>query len=215
VQILDEPQVVSALRRLEQFDLLKFIDPRLSFDQHSAQLFVAAEQTSNWFDLLYTGEEYYRWLLYFCCLLDPLSGKGVERVCKALDLQPKYQEILLSQLPKGRQALKVAISRATGKNRVKKSEIFHWFCGLSLEVVLFLMARTGDERVRKWISQYVTHLRKEQVILNGNDLIAIGLKPGKYFYQVFLTLLNARLDGEISSREEELALVKEKFLSAG
>jgi len=215
VQILDEPQVVSALRRLEQFDLLKFIDPRLSFDQQSAQLFAAAEQTSNWFDLLYTGEEYYRWLLYLCCLLDPLSGKGVERVCRALDLRPNYQEILLLQLPKGRLALKAAISRASGKNRVKNSEIYHWFRDLSLEVVMFLMARSGDERVRKWISQFVTQLRKEQVVLNGNDLIALGLKPGKYFNRVFQTLLDARLDGEISSRKEEETLVKEKFLSAG
>lgn len=212
VQILDEPLVVSALRRLEQFDLLKFIDSRLTFDQPSVQLFVAAERASNWFDLLYTGEKYYRWLLYLCCLLDPLSFKGVERVCRALDLKPKCREILLDQLPKGRQALKAALRRASGRNRVQMSEIYHWFCGLSLEVVLFLMASTTDERVRKWISQYVTHLRKEQVILNGNDLIALGLKPSRQFCQVLTALLDARLDGTISSREEEISFVKQRYL---
>jgi len=215
VQILDEPQVVSALRRLEQFDLLKFIDPRLTFDQSSAQLLVAAERSSNWFDLLYTGEDYLRWLLYLGCLIDPLTARGVERVCKVLDLRPKHQDILLRQMSDGRLALKTALRRASGKNRVKKSEIYHWFQGLSLEVVLFLMARTQDERVRKWISQFVTGLRKEQVLLNGKDLIALGLRPGKYFNQVFMVLLEARLDGEIFSREDEIALVKQRFLPAG
>ncbi len=214
-QILDEPQVVFALRRMEQFDLLKFIDSRLSFDQASARLFVTAERSCSWFDLLYTGEDYQRWLVYLFCLLDPLSDKGLARVCRWLDLQPKYQEQLLTQLPSGGQALRVAQRQANSRGIASNSEIFHWFCGLSLEVILFLMARTADERVRKWISHYVTQLRNVQVILNGNDLIALGLQPGKHFHQVFLALLNARLDGTISSREDEERLVQERFVSKG
>lgn len=211
-QMLDEPQVVSALQRMEQFDLLKFIDSRLSFDQSSARLFVAAERSSSWFDLLYTGETYRRWLVYLVCLLDPLSPKGLARVCRWLDLRPKYQELLLEQLPKGFHALRLAERRAAAHGSAANSEIYHWFSGLSLEIVLFLMARTSDDRVRKWISQYVTHLRKIRVLLNGDDLIALGLKPGKCFHKVFQTLLNARLDGEITSRADEVHLIRKRFL---
>jgi tRNA nucleotidyltransferase (CCA-adding enzyme) len=209
--ILDEPQVVSALRRLEQFELLKSIDPRLHFDQHSAQMFVAAERANSWFDLLYTGESYQRWLVYFFCLLDQLSEKGVARVCLWLDLQPKYQLLLLEQMPQGRAALKAALRQSAIQKTAKNSEIYHWFCGLSLEIVLFLMAKIEDERVRKWISLYVTQLRKVRVILDGKDLIALGLRPGRGFHQVFLALLDARLDGEIVSREDEVALVRREF----
>ncbi|HEY5674583.1 MAG TPA: CBS domain-containing protein [Malonomonas sp.] len=213
--ILDEPQVVSALRRLEQFELLKFIDPRLHFDQRSAQLFFAAERANSWFDLLYTGEKYQRWLVYFFCLLDPLSEKGVARVCQWLDLQPRYQQPLLEQMPRGRTALKIALRQSIQQKSAKNSEVFHWFNGLSLEIILFLMARTNDERVRKWISLYVTQLRKIKVVLDGKDLIALGLQPGPGFHQVFLALLDARLDGEISSRDDEVALVLREFSSAG
>ncbi len=213
--ILNEPQVVSALRRLEQFELLKFIDPRLHFNPQSAQLFVAAERSSSWFDLLYTGEEYQRWLVYLFCLLDSLSDKGVARVTRWLDLPLKYQQPLLEEMPRGRAALKDVCRLAKMRKNLPNSQIYHWFCGLSLEIILFLMARTSDERVRKWISQYVTHLRKVRGELDGHDLIKLGLKPGPHFHQVFLRLLDARLDGQISSREEEVALVRQEFLAKG
>ncbi len=214
-QILDEPQVVSALRRMEQFDLLKFIDARLTFDQSSARLIVAAERACSWFDLLYTGERYHRWLAYLICLLEPLSEKGMARVCRWLDLQLRYRELLLEELPKGLYALRAAQRRSQSKRVASNSEIFHWFCGLSLEVILYLMARTADEQVRKWISQYVTHLRKVEVVLNGHDLIELGLRPGKHFHGVFLALLNARLDGEISSKTDEIEMVRSRFLRSG
>jgi tRNA nucleotidyltransferase (CCA-adding enzyme) len=212
-QILDEPQVISALRRLEQFDLLKFIDPYLHFDRKTAQLIVAAEKSSSWFDLLYTGEEYRRWLLYLICLLSPLSPKGILRVCCWLDLQPKYQNLFLAQLPKGTKALKAAQFRAQSGKIPENSEIYHWFNNLSLEMILFLMSRTENDQVRKWISQYVTSLRKVRVLLDGNALIELGLQPGPHFHNVFLALLDARLNGQVRSLEEEKDLVRGRFLA--
>ncbi len=214
IQILDEPQVVSALRRLEHFDLLKYIDSRLRFDQQAAHLFVAAERSGSWFDLLYTGEVCRRWLIYLFCLVDPLSPKGVQRVCRWLDLQPKHQDLLLDQLPKGHRVLKLAFRRSANRKTPSNSEIYHWFSGFKLEVVLYLMARSKDETVRKWISHYVTHLRNVKVMLDGKALIALGLPPGRYFHDIFLDLLDARLDDRVVTLDDEIALVREQYLSA-
>ncbi len=210
-QILDEPQVISALRRLEQFSLLKFIDPHLHFERKTARMIVAAEKTSSWFDLLYTGEKYHRWLVYLCCLLNSLSDKGLVRVCRWLDLQPKYQDLLLKQLPRGREALKVAHYRADARRLPCNSEIYHWFNGMSLELLLFLMSWTDNEQVRKWISQYVTQLRKVRVMLDGKGLIKLGQQPGPHFHEIFLALLDARLNGEIRTLEDEKRLVIAQF----
>lgn len=210
-QILDEPQVISALRRLEEFSLLKFIDPHLRFDRKSAQSIVAAEKSSSWFDLLYTGEKYHRWLLYLCCLFQPLSEKGLVRVCRWLDLQPKYRDLLMVQLPQGKWALKTANSCVEMRQTPMNSEIYHWFNGLSLELLLFLMSWTESDQVRKWISQYVTDFRKVRVLLDGNGLIDLGLQPGPHFHQVFLALLDARLNGQIHSLEDEMTLVRKNY----
>ncbi len=210
-QILDEPRVVAALNRLDQFDLLKFIDPKLHFGEQSANLFVAAERASSWFDLLYTGESYRRWMLYLFCLFDNLSEKGVSRVGDWLGVPLKDRVLLLEQLPKAKQLLKLIKQRRNKQIDPKNSEIYLWFNGLSVEVILYLMARSDSENLRKWISLYMTDLRREKVILNGKDLIALGFPPGKYFQDIFDFLLKARLNLEIDTREEEILLVKKHF----
>ncbi|MDX2480045.1 MAG: CBS domain-containing protein [Desulfuromusa sp.] len=210
-QILDEPRVVPALARLDQFDLLKFIDPQLHFEQQTASLFVAAERASSWFDLLYTGENYRRWLLYLFCLFDNLSSKEVSRVSAWLGVPPQDRVLLLEQLPKAQQLLKMIQQRRNRRTDPKNSEIYFWFNGLSMEVVLYLMARSDSEKLRKWISLYMTTLRIEKVVLSGDDLISIGFPPGKYFQDIFALLLNARLNLEINTREEEILLVKKNF----
>ncbi len=212
-QILDEPRVVPALNRLDQFDLLKFIDPQLCFDQNTASLFVAAERASSWFDLLYTGEEYRRWLLYLFCLFDNLSAKRVARVSDWLGMQPKDRTLLLEQVPEVRQLEKKIKQRRNGRSEPKNSEIFFWFDGLSIETILYLMARSDNENLRQWISLYMTELRKEKVILNGDDLIALGFPPGRYFQEIFEFLLIGRLNREIHTREEEILFVNQHFSS--
>ncbi|MCK5913946.1 MAG: CCA tRNA nucleotidyltransferase, partial [Desulfuromusa sp.] len=214
-QILDEPRVVPALDRLGQYDLLKFIDPQLRFEKETASLFVAAERASSWFDLLYTGESYRRWLLYLLCLFDNLSEKGVSRVSGWLGVQPKDRPLLLEQLPKAKRLLRLLKQRRNRDGEPKNSEIYDWLDGLSVEVILYLMARSENESLRKWISLYITELRKEKNILTGADLIALGFVPGKYFQDIFMLLLHARLDSGVKTREEEIILVKQHFSVTG
>ncbi len=212
-QIFDEPQVVSALERLEQLDLLKFIDPHLTFDRSSAELLRAAEKACDWFDLLYTGEVYQRWLVYLLCLFDRLSEKGIERALAWLDIQPRYQEIMRVERSRGGALLKSFKPAKGSRKEPSNSRIYHWFYGFSLEAILYLMACSEHDRYRQWISKFVTDLRKVHPLLNGQDLIALGLPPGKKFQDIFRALLDARLNNRIVTREDELALVRRGYLS--
>jgi len=210
-QILDEPRVVAALTRLDHFELLKFIDPQLRFNQQTAELFVAAERASSWFDLLYTGESYRRWLLYLFCLFENISEKGLNRIGSWLSMQPKDVILMLEQLPRARRLLTQFKYVRRRRTQPKNSELYFLFNGLSVEVILYLMARSENEMLRKWISLYVTDLRKEENILKGQDLISLGFSPGRQFQEIFKLLLQARLDGEIVTREEEINFVQNNF----
>jgi len=209
--ILDESRVVSALARLDHFDLLKFIDPQLRFDPQTAHLLIAAERASSWFELLYTGEDYCRWLLYLLCLFEKLSEKRLSRVGHWLGLQPKDLILLLDQLPRAIRLLKLIKQQKKGGTEPSNSEIYVLFDGFSLEILLYLMARSENEALRRWLSLYVTDLRKITIALKGADLIALGLSPGKHFQEIFSFVLHARLNGEISRNEDEIALVKRHF----
>ena len=213
-QILDEPQVVAALGRLDQFDLLKSIDAHLHFEQSTTKLLFSAEKACSWFDLLYTGEEYRRWVVYLLCLFDRLSEKGIERIVAWLGIHQKDHDLLLVQRSRGLSLLKSLRQRKNGRSRPRNSDIYHWFQGLSLEVILYLMARSENDMLRQWISLFVTELRKEKISLNGQDLISLGLPPGPKYQDIFQTLMDKRLDGQIHSRQDELNLVSKQFLKS-
>jgi tRNA nucleotidyltransferase (CCA-adding enzyme) len=208
LHILSENQVISALHRMQQFELLTFVHPELHFDQRSGELFKAAGRTCNWFDLLYTGEEYRRWLVNLLCLFDSLSLRGVARACRQLALKPKYRQIFAEELAQGRKALMTAEKSLAKGMEPAASQVYHWFSGLSLEMLLYLMARSGHDSARRCLSHYVTQLRQVKIEIDGNDLLQLGLAPGPGYQEVFRQILDARLNGFVNSMEEEVDLAR-------
>jgi len=79
------------------------------------------------------------------------------------------------------------------------------------ESLLFIMARTNNERIKRNISLYFTQLKGVKIKITGKDLSRIGFKPGPIFKDIFNALLEARLNNLIKSREEEIDFVMENF----
>ena len=48
--------------------------------------------------------------------------------------------------------------------------------------------------------------------LTGSDLVKMGMEPGPAFKFALNALREARVEGSVKSREEEIALVEERFL---
>ncbi|MCD6532844.1 MAG: polya polymerase, partial [Deltaproteobacteria bacterium] len=89
----------------------------------------------------------------------------------------------------------------------RNSEIYAWLFDLPLEILLYIMAGHENQEVKKALSSYLTRLQFIEIEINGNDLIASGLTPGPQFKRIFEQVKDARLDGEVNNRREELALV--------
>ena len=68
---------------------------------------------------------------------------------------------------------------------------------------------SSAEVVRKKIVRYWKEWRTIQPLLTGDDLKALGIPPGPSYRRILNRLRVARLNGELESRAEELALVKE------
>jgi len=71
---------------------------------------------------------------------------------------------------------------------------------------------TDRRRLRERLLRYQTQWRLVETELTGDDLKAMGLKPGPLFGQLLCALRDARLDGKVSTREEEVMLL-EKLLA--
>ena len=49
-------------------------------------------------------------------------------------------------------------------------------------------------------------------MLTGDDLIRMGVTPGPVFQKVFKALRDARVNGRVNSKKEEITLVEKQFL---
>ena len=78
--------------------------------------------------------------------------------------------------------------------------------GLSDEVLLFLMAKSASEAVKRAVSAYVTAYRHLKPALTGDDLKALGVKPGPVYKRILDRVLDARLNGDVRTESEERAL---------
>ncbi len=208
--ILNEDEVVAALQRLQDLDLLKFIDSKLFFSDDSGKLLRRAEQACSWFDLLFTGESYQRWLVYLLCLFDALTDKAVQRVVEWLMIPARNAPLLLQQRQRCRD-LQKCFRTWTKRSAVLNSEIYRCLEDLDLEALLYLVARTDDKEWRQRISLYVTELRRITPLLSGQDLIALGYRPGRRFQELLGALQDARLNGLVHTREDEVALLERLY----
>ena len=77
-----------------------------------------------------------------------------------------------------------------------------------MELLLYMMAVTRNEAVQKAISNYFTQLRQITTSIRGKDLQRIGVKPGPVYREILDAALNAKLNGRIKTRSDELNFVR-------
>jgi tRNA nucleotidyltransferase (CCA-adding enzyme) len=75
------------------------------------------------------------------------------------------------------------------------------------------MAKVTKREAKKALSTFLSQLKQVAISTTGADLKKLGLKPGKLYKKILDDLLNARLDGEVRNKREEIAYVKQHFLS--
>jgi tRNA nucleotidyltransferase (CCA-adding enzyme) len=76
---------------------------------------------------------------------------------------------------------------------------------------LILIAAQDSPAIRSKIWQYLRDWAQVKPLLNGDDLIRLGYKPGPHFKAILDKLLSATLDGVIRNQAEALALVSDRF----
>ncbi len=204
-QILKEDTPLPALSRLNDYNLLKVIDPTIQFNQTMIARLNAARKVISWFDLLYTEEGYMRWAIYFLILLRHVDENTSTRICQRFELGPKYQKIFVKE----RLAAEECIGRLHRDLPSTNSELYRRLADFQIELVLYMMAITDHETIKKMISHYVTELRGVRLSVGGKDLKALGVPPSPIYGKILNAVYEAKLDEKIKTREEEIALLKE------
>lgn len=199
-----ETEPIRALKRLAQFDLLKFIHPHLSFTKPLQELLESLQETFAWFKLTFIQEEINKSHLFLMALIDMLEEQERYGALERLAVPKRVRDELIAGITQADQAL-------DGLKSASPDRIYYSLQPLDIQTILFAMAKAKDDRQKKEISLYLTSLRHISPEMNGNDLQAMGLKPGPLFKKIFKEILERKLNGEIKTRADEEQYVKKHF----
>jgi len=209
VLILQEDEVILNIRRMNELHILPFIHPRVTFNDSIKVLLENINEVINWYELSFLEEKYERWRVYFLGLIDGLYKNEVLSLCTRLSMSGKEQQGILQSINHARGVLE----RLTQQRGMSNSEVHHLLSPLSTECLLFLMAKITKKSAKKAISTFLTRLKHTKIKTTGEDLKKLGLLPGRLYKRILDNLLDAKLDGKVRSKREEIAFIKENFLA--
>ncbi len=200
--ILQEQDPRPAIERCAKLDILQFIHTTLKLTQKERHLLDSTYDVLAWYRLLFRPEPVRQWMLYLFALLSGLNNQDYEACINRLGYPGSIRKVAFYHFMRGRKAL-AAIETARD---ITASQVCSHLRGLEPEIVLHLLAVTENKDAGYWISKYITGLQDVKIEVTGDDLLNMGIEPGPVYREIFSELLNARLDGRVSSREEEMKL---------
>ena len=200
--ILEEENPIPALVRLNEYDMLKVVHPSIKLSTGLVELLEAMKKVLSWHDLLFVEEPYKKWTVYFLVLISRCDRKTSEGICKRLELAPRHEKLFCQERFEAERCLFWLEQHMP----VSNNTLYERLSGFKTEPILYMMATTGQERIKRAISYYYTHLRYISITLTGKDLQNMGLEPGPVYRRIFQAVLDAKLNGQVATKSDELAL---------
>jgi tRNA nucleotidyltransferase (CCA-adding enzyme) len=222
--ILEEEVPEGALRRLDELGVLGQIHPGLRCDDWLRERFRRLRESPIWSggqvvlgqvapptlkpsDHLTIRPSDQISILYLALLTYRLSASDLASLIERLKIASE-DAALLRQVNE----LRSSIGELTEERQ--PSAIYRLLKHYSGPAIFVLWIATESELVREQLELYHRKLRFVEPEIDGEYLKAMSLKPGPLFGQILSALRDARLDGEVTSLEEEKALV-DKLLAKG
>jgi len=203
VLILSERDPWPPVERLRDWGVLRGIDeswtdtpPRSAFSEISRALRPAAGESA--------APDAEPWVAFFASLLTAVPPEGRGRILARLAAPGRAR-----RATRDAAALEeLAAGRLAAPDGPRRSEVRRLLAPFSPEALVAAMAlRPGSEAGRR-IGLFLSELRHVGTCLRGADVEALGVPRGPSVGRVLAALLDARLDGVVTSRTEEEALAR-------
>lgn len=144
------------------------------------------------------------WLIYFGALVNYSSIDKIRKIISSLYLSGLETEVLLGA--------KSILTKIDLIGRAKtRFEIYELLEGYFSESILIGLINTKNPDATKNIYLYLKELQNVKIYTTGKTLIESGLSPGPIFGEILRELLQAKINKEISTLEDELEYIK-KFI---
>lgn len=204
--MFEEKKAVACIKRLRHLRILRAIHPSLILKPFMELLLDEVEKVLGWHRLLYLEPKARAWVLYFLVLANGFSEEEEAALLLRLNLTLRLSRefsLLRRQLSDVLYRIKTWRSR-----KGRPSDLYFILEAVPVEGVLYLMAKSRDEDIRKNLSKFLTKYRDQNPDISGRDLKAMGVEPGPLYGLILRRVRAACLDGEAACREDQLALAR-------
>ncbi|SHN66971.1 CBS domain-containing protein [Desulfovibrio litoralis] len=216
--VCEEENTLACLKRMDEFKVLQEIHPILPLTDAKEELILELEKISNAYEMLYQKSKRENWVLYLLALCLGAKYLEVSELLKRLMFSSKATHSFLSMREQCRDMKfkikawsEMAFSPQNNKDkniRYKMSMLADILNPLSVNAMIFVIATEKDADIRKAILYYITKAREEKLSITGKSLIKMGMSPGVEIKTVLKQVLDAKIDGLIKDKQEELNLAE-------
>ena len=217
ILILKEGRPLKQIRRIQELVSFGFIHPHLTLSKSSYRLLRLVESQINWFKRTYPERRQLdTWLIYFIGLIDSLKINDVKVICKKFVFRRGEGKRILTYKKIGRPFI-----LNLSQDKIKPSKIFNLLEPLSYEVIILIKAKSSplisgipqnagkNRNIKRHIEDFFEIYNGMRLLSCGDDLKRLNVAPGPYYQKIFTKVLNAKLEGVVKTKKEEMELIKE------
>jgi tRNA nucleotidyltransferase (CCA-adding enzyme) len=208
-----ERDPVRAIARLAQLKLLRFLHRRLCYTAGIKRLVAATPKALAWWERRFPDAAIDRPILYLMALSSESSPVVIAAIIRRLACSREQA----TKMSAGGKQVDRTLKRLTDRGTLRPSQVYRLLADLPDEALVLLLAKQISRQQAARLSllrRYLVAYEKSRMIttvLKGKDLQAMGLKPGPQYGTILRKLLDARMDGMLTSEAEERAFVQKRL----
>ena len=212
-----EHDPVRTIVRLGQLKLLRFLHRSLSHTKNVKRVVTAVPKALAWWVSRFPDSMIDRPIIPLMALSSESSAVVVAAMIRRLALSREQAK----NVSAGGHRVDRALKRLTNKGKVQPSQVYRLLADFSDEALVLLLAKqvgrqqmVGLSLLKRYLVAYIKN-RTIKTALTGRDLQAMGLQPGPQYKTILEKLLDARIDGMVTTEADERAFVQKLLGRAG
>jgi tRNA nucleotidyltransferase (CCA-adding enzyme) len=206
--ILNEPEPVDVLNRLNELGVWEQIFPEITYWEVQPvleELPQALMVLRNWG----WNEPVEKWLPYLIAMLHWSNMGSAIKVCERFVIGRRQTEKIITTIKHWRKVLG-KLSDPMTDQLSQQANILQL---LPREAYPMFLAIMDNKLAIQRFRQVMESVRQGKPLINGRDLKRMGYKPGPVYRKVFDALWQARLDGIVITKDDELEFVEQYMCS--
>ncbi len=214
--LLGERDPVRVMARLSKLTLLRFLHRRLSYTTNVKRVVIAVLKALTWWTRRFPDREIDKPIVYFMALSSESSQAVVARMIRRLALSREQAR----KVSAGGTLVDRVLKRLADEGIVRPSQVYRLLVDIPDETLVLVLAKQMRLQQAAILSrlkgQLVAYMKNRTIktALMGRDLQSMGLQPGPQYGTILEKLLDARIDGTVTTEAEERAFVDRLFKKA-